>query len=182
MKKIDLKDFEETYQKYVHTGELVLAQNKLDQPLVCYPNDIEYDQEFVKQNNILAQHTHHSQGCFVAFPGDFVVLYFAEESEVMPFLTQIRDKFVEKLKEILPEHDIFVDNNDIMLDNKKISGASYSDYMAFFVSYDPDPELIKHISKKDSVKVPGGLKETGLPLNRIEFILEDIIKDYEERR
>jgi len=182
MIKIDLKDFEENYQKYVHTGELILAQNKLDQPLVCYPNDIEYNKEYVEQNNILALHTHHSQGCYVSFPGDFVVFYFAEESEIMPFITQVRDKFVEKLKESLPEHDIFVDNNDIMLDNKKISGASYSDYLGFFVSYDPDIELIKHISKKDSVKVPGGLKGTELPLNKIEFILENIMKDYEERR
>lgn len=182
MEKINLKDFEEAYKKYIHTDKLVLAENKLDELLICYPNEDSYDHEYVTENNLLAQYTHHTRGCFVAFPHDFVVLYFTTDDKVPLALSEIRDKFVEKLKECMPDFDIHIDNNDIIINDKKISGASYNDYFAFFVSYNPDPEIIKHICKKQSEKIPGGLLEYGLSREEIEQILENIMIEFEERR
>ena len=41
------------------------------------------------------------------------------------------------------------------------------------MSYNPDPEIIKHICKKQSEKIPGGLLEYGLSREEIEQILRD---------
>ena len=177
MLRIRLDEFEEYHNRLLNSHEIVLAKNELENTLICYYDGCDYNSldGYEKIN------THHNGGCFVSFKGDFVIAYFGEESNIQYFLDNCRDRFVDKLREVLPNEDIKIDNNDILINNRKISGASSSDYVGFFIGYNPDINIINEICNKEMGKIPGGLKDY-ISEEDLERILEEVIREFEERR
>lgn len=177
MLKIRLDEFEEYHNQLLNSKEILLAKNESENPLVCYYNGCDFN-DYAEYRKI---NTCHDGGCYISFKGDYVIAYFGEESEIQYFINNCRNKFVEKLKEKLPNENIEVTENDILINDRKISGASASDYVGFFVSYNPDIELIRQICNKDSGKIPGGLKNY-LSEEELEEMIENTVREFEERR
>lgn len=175
MKKISLKDFEKYHNELIGTKELLLVKHNSEKPLICYYDGLNYNDNY-DYNKI---NTGHSGGCYIAFDGDYMVVYFfKEESEIKNFINNVILKFVDKLKELLPDENIEFTGNDILINGKKISGASSSDYAVFFIGYNPDLNVIREVCNKEMLKTPGGLKEY-LSNEQVERILEDIINEFE---
>lgn len=176
MKKISLKDFEKYHNELIGSKEMLLLKHNSERPLICYYDGLSYNntEEYDKMNS------GHNGGCYVAFDGDYIVIYFfKEESEIKNFLDNVILKFVDKLKELLPNENIEFTGNDILINDKKISGASSSDYATFFIGYNPDLDVIRKVCNKEMVKTPGGLKDY-LSNEQVEQILEEIIIEFEQ--
>lgn len=178
MKKISLKDFEKYHNELIGTKELLLVKHNSEKPLICYYDGLNYNDNY-DYNKI---NTGHSGGCYIAFDGDYMVVYFfKEESEIKNFINNVILKFVDKLKELLPDENIEFTGNDILINGKKISGASSSDYAVFFIGYNPDLDVIRKVCNKEMEKVPGGLKDY-LSNEQVEQILEEIIIEFEQNQ
>lgn len=176
MLRYNLEEFSYNHDRLIKSGEVVLVKNTLEEPTICYYDGCEFNDidKYEKLN------TYHNGGCYVAFKNDFVVAHFGIERDTNDFMNLVLLKFVDKLKEKLPEENIEFTGNDILINNKKISGGSTSDYIGFFIGYNPDVEVIKEVCNKEMEKIPGGLSEY-ISDFEIERILEDIIIDFENR-
>ena len=175
MQKIELKDFEKYHNELVGSGDVLLAKHISKKPLICYYDGLNY----TDSNKCDKMNSGHNGGCYISFDGDFVVIYFFRENkDAQKFIDNVILKFVDKLKEIIPDKIIEFTGNDILIDGKKISGASSSDYAVFFIGYNPDLNVIREVCNKEMLKTPGGLKEY-LSNEQVERILEDIINEFE---
>ena len=88
MTRVDLSGFDSFYknnlQGYLDTGivpdKLILVEANVDPLIVCYHDDLDYNKEYVKENDYIEVDLHHIGGCVVSFKGDLMVGYFAESS------------------------------------------------------------------------------------------------------
>ena len=192
MTRVDLADFDNFYnnnlQSYLDTGivqdKLILVETITDPLIVCYHNDLDYNEKYVNDNHYVTVNLHHSGGCVVSFNGDYMIGYFSENSS--DFFEYVLNEFVRRLPELLEgDHKIELNGNDILIDGKKISGAMCTNFynkinfMGFFISYQSDIDIIKNICTKPMEKEPIGLSEFNVNHNSFEQLLLDIIRNFE---
>ena len=140
---------------------------------VNYGNEDDINREFCDKNNIHYRYENRSGGCMVFFPNNIITL------DIYPTDNFLRQhKYLNDLVEYLKRKGInaTTDNNDLMIDNKKIIGAvsenlpaPYNDWVYFgtAISINSDAELIDKICKKPMKKIPGSLSDYGITTKEI---------------
>lgn len=191
MTRVDLADFDNFYknnlQSYLDIGivpvKLGIIEANTDPLIVCYHDGLDYNEKYVKENNYATVDLHHQGGCVVSFKGDYMVFCFNENSD--SFNENVLGIFAQRLQEILEEgHNVEFDDNDILVDGYKISGAMCTEFhdkmnfMGFFVSYHSNKDIIDNISTKPMIKEPKGLDEFGVKRVDIENLLVDIVENF----
>lgn len=134
-------------------------------------NDI--NKEFCDNNNIHYRYEERSGGCMVLFPGNIII------QDVYPTNNFLRQHaFTNDFVNWLIEKGInaTTDNNDVMVDNKKIIGTvsytlqePYRGWVYFLasISINVDSDLISNICTKNSTKIPGALSTYGITTDEV---------------
>lgn len=153
----------DTYKDVIN----IAVQNKQETSFYAIlPKNIVYkgkggiNEEYCKEHDIDIYNSIDFGGGIVGFKGDIVFIVIKQDGfEIDKQLAEIVNDFL--IKQGL---NTKYDNNDILVDDiYKV--ASYSStnigdnviYNAIQITFNADPEIIKEICKKDSVKIPRGL-------------------------
>ena len=132
----------------------------------------DYNEEYIKQHNLKTIDLPREGGTIVAFPKDIHIVYFVEEatfSGIPEEIIKLRKYFISR-----PETSK-VQGNDFLVDGYKVASFSVkrlepNDKVLFvniIFDYDIDAEIIKHVCKKEMIKVPKGLKDFNVPYEDI---------------
>lgn len=127
---------------------------------IVYRGKGEINEEYCKQNNFEIYNSVDFGGGIVGFQGDIVIVVLKHEG------WNVGEQFISILNEYLHNQGInsTIEGNDIMIDGiYKTSSHSSTNvgnnciYTGIQITFNADPEIIKHICLKDSVKIPRGL-------------------------
>ena len=153
---------EDCYVNYLQNKIPALVYNiHSDNNFAFVPNSFDKDELFAKYN-IIPQRMNYdaNNGVIITSDGDLKMVIIVPDFIKLP-----KDYFLVKLYNYLSNYfdDIFIDNNDIMLHNKKIVGSGVQNingmnvYM-FQITFVDRAELIKQVCTS-SVKEPGFIDE-----------------------
>lgn len=127
---------------------------------VVYHGSKDFNREYCEENNIPVIEHYSNGGTLVASDGELSI------GICMPFFNGLSGRYMLlKLKNIFDKYydDVVIDNNDIMIDGKKVCGTTVyptSEVFGFLAqfSFDDKSELISKIcypSESDSNKIAG---------------------------
>lgn len=166
---------EDCYVKYLQQRIPALVYNiHSDNNFAFVPNSFDKD-ELLAQYNIIPQRMNYdaNNGVIITADGDLKMVI------IMPDDIDIDKKyFLYKLRDYLSNffNDVIIDNNDILINNKKVIGSGVTDinnmyvYM-FQITFVDRTELIRQICTT-SIKEPGFIDSNILPQ---ENLLNEII-------
>jgi lipoate-protein ligase A len=155
-----------------------------EQTEVHYGNNNDCDLEYCKQNNIPVYNIDRCGGTIVCSPGTIGVALITNvdggwqcEKMLKTFSEYLRNKGI----------DCVVSNNDILIDGFKVVASMEwrvcddlsKIYSAILLSYDVDIEAIRHICKKEMVKIPKGLKDFGLTQDELVLWCKNYFENLE---
>lgn len=137
---------------------------------VNYSQDEDINKEFCDDNDIAYFRLDRKGGAIVFFPGNIAIdaIYLGTDKELPYFF---REDFIS----FLQAHGINteLDNNDIMVDHKKVAGVVYAEilgkysYLGMAISINSDVDLINQICTKPMVKIPGALSDYGITTQEV---------------
>lgn len=150
----------------------LLCENKTDKPIIATNEQSNY----INEEKYIVLDAKHQGGTLVLFPKDITFTWISNESKINDIVREIYQYLLSKG---LP---LSVDNNDIMLKDKKLFGVmSYKlddiYYEGLFISFNTDVNIIKQVCIKQMNKVPTKMPEE---INRDTLIklLKDLCKKY----
>lgn len=143
--------------------------------IFAWHQDEDTDRDLYAANNVAIYETHGVGGTIISGPDDLDVAIILDHNNWELIKA---DYFIEKvaqaLRDLLPEHEVVSDENDILVDGKKVIGMTHGKvgdmllYMAH-VSFSDMSELTKILCPKQSAKTPGALPSD---LDRATLIAE----------
>lgn len=137
------------------------------------------DIQAIKDKNIRYVEINHEGGTIISSPGDveigiFTKGYYGREI--------IRDGIINDIVKLIKEkgHNVEIDNNDILINNRKVVGFGsrmYGEllYSAIQISVNCNIDLIKSICTKPMKKQPDGLANYGISTEDILQIMKNRI-------
>ena len=153
-----------------------------DQTAAVVGTNLGSNLETIKQTGTKLIQINHEGGTIVLSAGDVDIGIFTKDFSGHDY----RDKILQRLMSLIEidKDRIVWDNNDILIDGKKVVGYGsrrYSDilYTAIHISINANLELIQKICTKPMVKVPGSLSDYNIKSEDIVRILYDIFDDEE---
>ena len=137
---------------------------------VNYNKDEDINKDFCDKYNIPCFRLGRKGGAIVFFPGNIAVdaIYLGTNKELPYFF---REDFISFLRSHGIETEL--DNNDIMVDNKKVAGVVYTEiankysYLGMAISINSDVDLINQICTKPMIKIPGALSDYGITTEKM---------------
>ena len=177
---IDFLEWENLYKKAINnnlTNVCIFAENKLNKPIVTLSDTREYNKEYCEENNISVVYCSYAGGTLVFSPNDIALCWISNKD----ILYSISGEIVKYLKKYINE--LYSSGNDVMIGNKKLFGTTSKQlndelfYQGFFVSFNPDVDLIKKICTKPMEKEPSGLSKWNIDRQEIIYIIEKALKD-----
>lgn len=146
---------------------------------VQYGREEDINKEFCDNNQIHYRYEERGGGCMVFYPDTIIFL------DIYPTDNYLRQHhFTNDFVNFLIQKGInaTTNNNDVMIDNKKVIGtiseilpAPYNDWVYFgaSISINSDAELIDKICTKPMNKTPGALSDYGITTDEVvEWTLE----------
>lgn len=187
IKEIELSEYEKYFEENINSykenktilyNNLVI-ENLSDRPKAIYNPGTNFNKQYCKNQNIELVNTQHCGGCIVVFPGDMVLGHYDKHSN---FIEELSNRIETWLQNKLFGNEIRFDNNDLLINGKKILGMMRLDFVdeehefsGLFLSYQSDIDIIKNVCTKKMEKEPIGLKEFGIEKEEIkEFIIRNI--------
>lgn len=126
----------------------------------------DYDEPFCIKEGLKEIQLNRPGGTLIFFKGDFAYGHYGEDAQ--EFTTKWREFLVAKLKN--RGLNAVVSNNDILIDDNKITGTVVMrNKMALgLVSINPDAELIRKVCLKPSTNNFQGLSKYGLTAENVK--------------
>ena len=127
---------------------------------IVYKGKGEIDKEYCQEHNIEIYNSVDFGGGIVGFEGDLVFIILKQDG------WNIGEELGVLVKDYLVDCGLNANiaNNDVLIDDiykvASYSSANTGDgfiYTAIQITFNADNEIIRHICKKDSVKIPRGL-------------------------
>lgn len=127
---------------------------------IVYKGKGEIDEEYCQEHNVEVYNSIDYGGGIVGFEGDIVFIVLKQDG------WNIGEELGALVKDYLVEQGLntTIANNDVLIDDiYKVASYSSADtgdgfiYTAIQITFNADNEIIRHICKKDSVKIPRGL-------------------------
>lgn len=175
IQELYLKDYQQTIKEAIQNKEDIVLWAVLPKNIV-YQGKGEIDAKYCKKHDIDVYKSVDFGGGIVGFNGDIVLVILKQEG------WDVGVKIIEKVKDYLTESGLNAgyNNNDILIDGiykvASHSSVNVGDrfiYTGVQITFNADPEIIKHICMKNSVKVPRGLSYYSVDKNKIlEFIID----------
>ena len=138
-----------------------------------YGREEDIDKEFCDNNHIHYRYENRSGGCMVLFPGNIITYtvfpsnnFLKQHNFLNDFTHWLRGKGI----------NASTNNNDIMIDDKKVVGATSETlpepykgwvYFGLSISINSDPNLINQICTKPMKKIPGALSASGVTTEQV---------------
>lgn len=137
---------------------------------VNYNKEEDINKDFCDDNNIAYFRLNRQGGAIVLFPGNIAVdVIYTGTDKKLPYF--FREDFITFLHNC--NLNVKLDNNDIMVDDKKVAGLVYTEilnkysYVGMAVSINADIDLINKICTKPMHKIPGALSNYGITTEQI---------------
>lgn len=147
---------------------------------IVYKGKGEIDKEYCQEHNIEIYNSVDFGGGIVGFEGDLVFIILKQDG------WNIGEELGVLVKDYLTNCGLnaSIANNDILIDDTykvaSYSSANVGDefiYTAIQITFNADNEIIRHICKKDSVKIPRGLSYYDIDkIATLQFMLQEIEK------
>lgn len=177
IKQLKIEDYKQVIQDAITNKEECLLYAILPSNII-YKGKGEIDEQYAIANGFDIYNSV-DFGCgIVGFEGDIVLVIIKQDGWILG------EQVINRLAEFLYKEglNVTVDNNDILIDGV-YKVASYSStkigdnviYTGIQVTFNANADIIRHICKKDSVKVPRGLGYYGLNNQSILDVLFTII-------
>ena len=168
----DMKFYEEKMAS-LETNSCMLCQNVSDKPYIGWNEKTKFE----NPEDFFLIDGKYIGGNVIAFPDDLVCNWISDKSLLDDFVADVAKYLSEKF---IP---VYRDNNDIMVDGKKLFGTMSTPYNGnyyegLFLSFRPDIETIQKVCKKEMKKVPVGLAEFGVTPEEIIKLCQELIKKY----
>lgn len=169
----------EDYQDVIRNG--ILSQQDCGFYAIL-PRNIVYkgvgdiDEQYCQEHDFQVYNSVDFGGGIVGFEGDIVIVIVKHEG------WKVGENFMKTLNEYLQKQGLnsSLDGNDIMIDGiykcASCSSVNISDrniYTGIQITFNADADIIKHICKKESVKIPKGLNKYNINNQDVlQFVFE----------
>lgn len=150
-----------------------------DKPCIVGGIQNDFNLNEIEKNNIQLLQLQNEGGTIVAGQGDIGIGILTIGDSGLTYRNNIIKDIVDLLK--AKNCNFVFDNNDIMIDNKKVisfSSRKYGEilYIAMYFSMDANLQLIQKICTKPMRKIPGGLKHYNITTEEIANIIYNNFK------
>lgn len=148
----------------------------LDDTYVQYGRLRDYNEQYCIEHQLKEIGLNREGGTLIFFKGDFAYGHYGDDAQ--DFTRQWRNYLIQKLKD--KGLNAYSSNNDIMIDNNKISGTTIvRGKMALgLISINPDAELIRTVCLKPSTDDFEGLSRYDINANQIAEWFQDFVWKY----
>ena len=144
------------------------------------------NRDYCVKNNIPITPFPTPGGAILVNKGDILLIFFTKYSVGMfPFLDYLKPRIAHYLKNICPDAEVTMPNNDIEIDGKKISGSSKTmkfgtQIESIFFSGVNSTDHVKNLGHKDKNRELAGLTDFGINLEDFKkYVLELITSGME---
>ena len=170
-------DFINNIDSFINSSDELCKITIMDKTEAIYIDEGTCDLEWCKQHAIpFARQTYFfNAGCIIAVKGNMFI-----DAKVKVNGENAADVFSKALCKYFIDKgftSVRCDNNDVLIDGFKVASGCESlvndlNYMGYQISINQDLETIKHVCKKEMVKVPKALSDYGITTEEmIEFCI-----------
>lgn len=131
--------------------------------IFAWHQDEDIDRDLYAANNVAIYETHGMGGTIISGPDDLDVAIILDHNNwAIIRANYFIEKVARALRDLLPGHEVVSDENDILVDNRKVIGMTSGKvgdmllYMAH-VSFSDMSDLTRILCPKQSTKTPGAL-------------------------